>query len=197
MVTPALLHRAPARLFIMSIDTAAGESLSAALASIHTPVATPASASPSSISLHGRSGVSKGELRHAILEAILAERARKQARRAAGLPDTESSSDESDSDDDPVPRRRTAKQNASPAPRVSTTAAPEAAVNKADYGVAQYWDSRYTKSVTEHLLAPWRCFCVRACCICSLSFPPFLPAHLLCACVYVKDERYVRLVCGV
>ena len=129
----------------MSSDATAGESLSAALASIHTPVAAPAAASPTSISIHGRSGLSKGELRHAILEAILAERARKQARKAAGLPDTESSSDDSDSDDDPVPRRRNAKQSAAPAPRASTMAAPEATINKADYGVAQYWDSRYTK----------------------------------------------------
>lgn len=133
----------------MSSDAAAGVSLSAALADIDTHVTTKsAAASPASISIHGRSGVSKGELRQAILEAILAERARKQARKAAGLPDTESSSDDDDdSDDDPLPRRRSAKQNAAPAPHIAT--APEAAINKADYGVAEYWDSRYTKSVTH------------------------------------------------
>ena len=101
---------------------------------------------------------SRGDLKSVLMTAIFAERARKAKRRADGLPDTESSSDSDDDDDDDDDGTKQAAGNKQAASASATTAAPAtsasaattapatSASSKNDYGMALYWNQRYTKS---------------------------------------------------
>lgn len=105
---------------------------------------------------------SKGDLKQTILTAILAERTRKAAKRAAGLPE----SDDSDSSDDDDSTTRSQRKAAAHKTAASSTAAdggssPASSSSAAtEYGTASYWDARYSKTTGtfdwyvdhEHLL---------------------------------------------